>query len=219
VKHTIHSHWRWTIVVAFVTSASLALTDGCTLPGNVGGDNVNQNSDNGSNVNMNDNQPECSVTAECGDNELCREAACVALPQLAIDMGYTDPQSGAYTSVEAGMTMPFNAGFQGLSELYVTIRVTGLSAIPDQPPTFEVTQSVTLADTGFAIHEFTQDAVTFSSRDADTAEIADRRMILDATFNSLNGRDVNVAISVALDIEGRTMTAALNRQVTLTPAG
>lgn len=180
-------------------------------------DNVNENINDNSSDNMNENMspPGCTATADCSSKQLCREGECVPLPELTAELGYTDPGTGQYTPVEAGTPVPFYAGFQGLSELFVTVRVSGLAQLDLQTPIFEIGQTVRMADSGFVIHEFTQAAVVFESLSADEAELAERRMILDAAFSTLDGQEVDVLISLAMTMEGRTISAAIDQRMTL----
>ena len=165
--------------------------------------------------NGNGNSQQCASSADCAEAELCRASDCVAVPELAVELGLTHPQTQVFTPLQDGDAAPLYAGFQGLSELLVTLRVSGLASLGDANPSFEVRQTVRTADDGEVIHEFTQPRVEFTTLGADVAEAQERTIILDASPGTIDGRDVEAAISLTLEIEGRSLTAAVVRRVTL----
>lgn len=200
------------MVLAVATATILAMTMlpvGCTnvtaIPGAMG-DNSAGNGAPGQ---------KCISTLDCGDTEFCDVDACVPLPELVLELGFTDPDREVYRSIEDDMDVPFYGGFQGLSDLYVTVRVSGLTPINDQAPMFSVRQTVTVTDNEAVIHEFTQDEVRFEIVGADKAEIAERRIILDSTPNAIDGREAELRVSVVMDIDGRTVEAERARRVWL----
>jgi len=197
------------VMAVMVMSVMVMSLAGCTTPGSPDGPDADQTG------NVNGTEPECRTNDDCPDAEYCQSSVCEPLPVLALDVGFTEPESDTYTSLEDDMELPFLAGFQGLSELMVTIRVSGVPAATGTPLVLELTQSVTVLDTGLVIHEFTDGAAELDIVAEGEAEIRDRRLILDSSPASIDGRSVELACSVVMDLDGRTVTADVTRQATL----
>ncbi len=196
----------------------LTLVAACAGPAGGGSGNDNTNANANANDNDNDNISGCATTADCPEDMICRDGACTPLPRLSVEVGYTDFETDVYTPVADDMDMPFYAGFQGLSELPVTIRVSGLSAVDEETLTFQIDQVVTLVETDFVVHEFTGAMVQFVRLTADEAEVHRRTLILDSPPGSIDGRVVLLSISLTLQLDGRPLNAALARRVTLSLA-
>lgn len=211
----------------------LLMIAGCSAsmapPMGIGHENTNANGNANNNVNVNANVdtngnatndnapvPECQTDKDCTNDEVCENAACVPLPQLSLELGTMDTKSGVFVPAESGASVLIYAGFQGLTELFITMRVSNLSAFPIDMPAFDISETVTVVDTGVIIHEFTEGPIPFTSLSGDEAELSNRRLILDASSALLDGREVDVSISLTTDFEGRTTGTSLNRRWTLT---
>lgn len=180
-----------------------------------GNDNGNTNGNDNSNTNDNMNPSACVIDGDCSDGHFCEASICLPLPQMVVELGFTDPVDGTYRVIGNEEAMPMFAGFQGLSELLVTLRVTGLPANSGQTLTIDVTQSVTLVENNLNLNEFSEQGVTFTGIGPEEVELAGRRLILDAAPGSIIGRMVEVSFTLSTQIVGRPVNDDFSQQVLL----
>ncbi|MFQ5413278.1 MAG: hypothetical protein ACE5E6_02350 [Phycisphaerae bacterium] len=157
--------------------------------------------------------PNCTTGADCAADFACTAGVCVKADAPQLDLGVTS--NGAFESVPDGAAMPLIAGFQGLSEIRVTVRVTGLVGSPDAGVL--VAHTVTLADDGTVLSILPAFApiTLLATEDADVFELRDRQIVLEGAPGELDGREAVVSMTLT-DAESPCVTATVTRTVVLT---
>lgn len=191
---------RWLTGLA-LAGLSAGLT-GCSGPGSGNG-----------NDNQNDNS--CTTTDECSPEQFCQAGLCAPLPRPRVEFGFTDPDTDIFTAIENDQSMPFYAGFQGLSELYFTLRVSGLPGDENGTASIDVLQTATLVDTAAVLHEFGQPMVMFTQLESGELELRDRRVIMDSPPGAIDAANLELSVVLTARFEGREIVMEVVRQVRL----
>lgn len=134
---------------------------------------------------------------------------------MQVELGFTDPASNVYMPIGSNGDIPFFAGFQGLSELFVTLRVADAPTAQDGTSSIDVAQTVTLVGSGQVLHEFTERMVLFAALGPEQVELSSRRLILDSPPSSIDGQIVELAFTLSTEVAGRTVSSDFSQGVRL----
>jgi hypothetical protein len=169
----------------------------------------------GGTENGNKNDGACATNDDCALTEFCQAELCAPLPQPQVEVGFTDANTDVFTAVNDDDTMPFFAGFQGLSELYFTVRVAGLPGVENGTAQIDVLQIAEMASTGAVLHEFGQEMVVFTEIEGGQLELKSRRMILDSPPGVIDAATLRLSFTLTAPYEGREIIMEVQRQVQL----
>ena len=157
---------------------------------------------------------ECASDGDCMPNEVCEDSSCVASPELRVELGFTDLDSGAYRVITDGQVMPLFTAFQGGSHIYVTLCATGFP-YSEGGTDVEVAQTVTLLETGDVLNEFSQ-VLPFAEIEESRIERESRFIFLDAVRADIDGQTVMLSFTLTAQeddsiVAGITQTVVLDR--------